>query len=56
VSVKVGDAVSQGTSLGKSGSSLLNPSENHVYFIVRKDSKTINPLNVFGKTLEELNG
>lgn len=55
VSVKVGDEVSQGDVIGKSGlSEVDSEAKNHVYFIVRKDSETINPLNLFGKTLKEL--
>lgn len=55
VNVKVGDEISQGDVIGKSGlSEVDSDAKNHVYFIVRKDNETINPLTLFGKTLEEL--
>lgn len=55
VNVKVGDSIAQGDKIGLSGvANVDSEASNHVYFIVRKDSKTINPLTLFGKTIEEL--
>lgn len=52
--VKVGlnEEVKQGDVIASSGASLLSQNQNNLYFIVRKNSKSINPEDVFGKTIE----
>lgn len=55
VVVKVGDSVSQGDVLGLSGESVVDSEcGNHVYFIIRKNGVTINPMLIFGKSPDEL--
>ena len=53
--VSVGDVVSQGDVIGVSGVCEYDSTlESHVYFKVMSGTKTYNPENVIGKTIEEI--
>lgn len=50
VTVKTGDQVQQGTTIGMSGTSKFEPKEgSHVYFEVDKDNMSVNPLTLLPK-------
>ena len=55
VTVKVNDNVIQSQSIGKSGKSkLVSSSDNHLHFEIYIDGNVVNPLNCFGKKIDEL--
>ncbi len=56
VSVKENDNVVQSQIIGKSGKSkIVSSSDNHLHFEIYVNGKVINPLNCFGKRIDELN-
>ncbi len=55
VTVKENDAVSQGQTIAKSGTSNIDKeSGNHLYFELSVNNKTVNPLNYIGKKINEI--
>lgn len=55
VSVKKGDAISQGTKIGVSGTSKINSGlGNHLHFEIYVNGEVVNPEDCFGKKLNEL--
>lgn len=55
VSIKKGDAISQGTKIGVSGTSKINSGlGNHLHFEIYVNGEVVNPEDCFGKKLNEL--
>lgn len=55
VTVKKGDVVSQGQTIGKSGTNKIEKDlGNHLYFQVTKDDKVLNPENCYNKDIKDL--
>lgn len=55
VSVKKGDVIAQGQSIGKSGTNKIEKDlGNHLYFQITKDNKVLNPENCYNKDIKDL--
>lgn len=55
IAVKQGDHVNQGDVLAQAGTNIYNKElGNHLHMVVEKNNVIINPKNIYGKTLEEI--
>lgn len=55
ISVKKGDVIAQGQSIGKSGTNKIEKDlGNHLYFQITKDNKVLNPENCYNKDIKDL--
>ncbi len=55
VNVQVGTSIKQGEKLGTSGTTDMDKEAgNHIYFLVKKDGKYVNPENLIGKKISEI--
>ena len=55
VNVEVGTSVKQGEKIGTSGNTEMDKEAgNHVYFLVKKDNKYVNPESLVGKKISEI--
>lgn len=57
VNVLIGENITQGQIIGKSGESVINAKHgNHLHFAIEFDNKYLNPLKAYDKTISEIIG